>query len=189
MILSLPPADLDSVCFSFSRSTVLPPAAQLFKECWGLHCHFYQRFYILNRCSSVFDNLPCSGINSHISKIMSIQSLVCWNEIRDVFFWKSFENQAFWSKAQHILFEIYSPLIVMHFENRNWPNVGLKMAFSMVLCINLNPWYWVYHLIVYGEVTFCEFQGKQQAQVKTWGFMKETCFVFSNNFINMHNDR
>ena len=86
VILSLPPADLDTVCFSFSRSTILPPAAQLFKECWGLHCHFYQRFYILNRCSSVFDNLPCSGINSHISKIMSIQSLVCWNEIKDFLF-------------------------------------------------------------------------------------------------------
>ena len=72
--------------FSFLRSIVLFPAAQLFKDCWGLHCHFYQRFCILNRCSSVFDNLPCSGINSHISKIMSIQSLVCWNEIRDVLF-------------------------------------------------------------------------------------------------------
>jgi len=30
----------------------------------------------------------CSGINSHTSKIMSIQSLVCWNEIRDILFWK-----------------------------------------------------------------------------------------------------
>ena len=79
-------ADLSTACFSFSRSTVLPPAAQLFKECRGLQCHFYQRFCILNQCSSVFDNLPCFGINSHISKIMSIQSLVCWNEIRDVLF-------------------------------------------------------------------------------------------------------
>eukprot|EP00258_Populus_trichocarpa_P023008 XP_024439027.1 uncharacterized protein LOC112323800 [Populus trichocarpa] len=44
-------------------------------------CHFCQEFCRLNRCS---------GINSHISKIMSIQSLVCSNEIRDVFFEKIF---------------------------------------------------------------------------------------------------
>ena len=46
----------------------------------------YQGFWRLNQCSSVFDNPPCSEINSHISQIMSIQSLVCWNEIRDVLF-------------------------------------------------------------------------------------------------------
>ena len=49
----------------------------------------YQGFRRLNQCSFVFDNLPCSGINSHISKIMSIQSLVCWNEIWDVLFLKN----------------------------------------------------------------------------------------------------
>jgi len=36
-------------------------------------CHLYQGFHILNRCSSMFDNLSCSGIESRISKIMSIQ--------------------------------------------------------------------------------------------------------------------
>jgi len=81
-------ADLNIACFSFSGSTVLPPSAQLFKKCWGLQCHFYQGFHRLNRCSSISNNLPCFGINSHISNIMSIRSLVCWNEIRDVFFWK-----------------------------------------------------------------------------------------------------
>jgi hypothetical protein len=40
------------------------------------------------------------------------------------------KNQAFWSKTQHMFFKIYSPLIVMYFENRNWPVVRLKMAFS-----------------------------------------------------------
>ena len=62
--------------FSFLRSVVLSPAAQLFKDCWGLQCHFYQGFQRLNRCSFVSDNLPCFGINSHISTIMSVQNLI-----------------------------------------------------------------------------------------------------------------
>jgi len=153
-------ADLNTACFSFSGSTVLLPAAQLFKKCRGLQCHFYQRFHRLNRCSSISDNLPCFGINSHISKIMYIRSLVCWNEIIDVPFLKRpFENQAFWSKTQHTLFEIYSPLIVMYFENRNWPVVRLKWLFSflfffMVLCIHFRLWFWVYLLMVCDWVTF-----------------------------------
>jgi hypothetical protein len=32
--------------------------------------------------------------------------------------------------------------------------------------------------MVCDEVTFCEFQGKQKAQVKTWGFIKKDCFLF-----------
>ena len=46
--------------------------------------------------------------------------------------WKS--SFFFLSKIQHMLFEIYSPLIVMYFENINWPNVGLKWLF---------PWFFV----------------------------------------------
>jgi hypothetical protein len=45
----------------------------------------------------------------------------------------------------------------------------------MVLCVNFNLWSWVCHLIVYDEVTFYEFKRKkkQDAQVKTWGFIKK----------------
>ena len=127
--------------FSFLRSTVLPPAAQLFKECRGLQCHFYQRFCILNQCSSVFDNLPCSGINSHISKIMSIQSLVCWNEIRDVPFLEIFWKSSFLIKdPTHVIRNTQSFDCLVFWKQKS-TRCRIKMAFSMVLCINLNPWY------------------------------------------------
>jgi hypothetical protein len=49
IIFHWPLADLNTDCFSFSRSTVLPPAAPLFKKC---QCHFYQGFCKLDWCSS-----------------------------------------------------------------------------------------------------------------------------------------
>jgi len=88
--LPLPPSWFEYCLFSFSRSTALPQVVNLsrsLEKCW---CHFCQGFYKFNRCSSCLTNLPCSGIKSHTSKIMSIQSLVCWNEIIDVLFWKYF---------------------------------------------------------------------------------------------------
>jgi len=125
-------ADLNTACFSFSRSTVFPPAAQLFKECRGLQCHFYLGFHRLNRCSFVSDNLPCFGINSYFKDhVYSKSSLLKWNQ-RCPFLKRAFENQAFWSKTQHTLFETYSPLIIMYFENRTWPVVRLKWIFSFL---------------------------------------------------------
>jgi hypothetical protein len=72
------------------------------------------------RLMFLFDNLFCSGIKSHISKIMFIQSLVVEMKSERYQFWKrSFENQAFWSKTQHTSFKICNPLIVLYFENIN----------------------------------------------------------------------
>ena len=68
-----------------------------------------------------------SGINSHTSKIMSIQSLVVEMKSERCQFLKI---KFLRSKIQHTLFEIYSPLIVMYFENRNWPVVRLKWFFA-----------------------------------------------------------
>jgi len=59
-----------------------------------------------------------SGINSHTSKIMSIQSLVVEMKSERCQFLKI---KLLRSKIQHTLFEIYSPLIVLYFENRNDP--------------------------------------------------------------------
>ena len=67
-----------------------------------------------------------SGINSHTSKIMSIQSLVVEMKSERCQFLKI---KFLRSKIQHTLFQIYSPLIVMYFENRNWPVVRLKWFF------------------------------------------------------------
>jgi hypothetical protein len=53
----------------------------------------------------------CSGINSHTSKIMSIQSLVCWNEIRDVLFWKYFFlNSSFFGQRPNTRYSKYAIL-------------------------------------------------------------------------------
>jgi len=43
--------------------------------------------------------------------------------------------------------------------------------------------------MVCDEVTFCEFQGKQESQVKTREFIKKVCFLLSTYFINMHNNQ
>jgi hypothetical protein len=49
------------------------------------------------------------------------------------FFEKTFWKSSFFllSKIQHMLFKIYSLLIVMYFENRNWPVVRLKWLFFL----------------------------------------------------------
>jgi hypothetical protein len=53
----------------------------------------------------------CSGINSHTSKIMFIQSLVCWNEIRDVLFWKYFFlNSSFFGQRPNTRYSKYAIL-------------------------------------------------------------------------------
>jgi hypothetical protein len=92
-------------------------------------------------------------------------------------FWKrSFENQAFWSKTQHTLFNIV--LWLSCILKTEMTHCKFKMTFSMVLYVSFNLWSWVYLFTVCNEVTFCEFQGKQKAQVKTWGFIKKGCFFF-----------
>jgi hypothetical protein len=98
-----------------------------------------------------------SGINSHTSKIMSIQSLVCWNEIRDVLFLKRpFENQAFFffKDPTHVIRNIQS--FDCHvFWKQKLTCCKTKMVFFMVLCIHFRLWFRVYLLMVCNEVTFC----------------------------------
>ena len=63
-----------------------------------------------SRAQKVFE-----GFKDHVysSLIVEMKSERCpfWNIY--------FKNQAFWSKTQHTLFKIWSPLIVLYFENRN----------------------------------------------------------------------
>jgi len=136
----------------------------------------------------------CSIINSHTSKIMSIQSLVCWNEIRDVLFWKDLlKIKLFLSKIQHTLFEIYSPLIVMYFENRNWPVVRLKwLFFFMVLCIHFRLWFWgiSFDGLWWGDL-YVNFKNKTQVKsqalsrevVSFWAFILSACII-TNSLIH-----
>ena len=68
----------------------------------------------------LFDNLSCSGINSHILKIMSIQSLIVEMKSERCQFLKVFlKFKLLWSKTQHMSFNTCSPLIILYFENRN----------------------------------------------------------------------
>ena len=59
--------------FSYLGSTVLPLGGQLFKECREMLMSFLSRILQIQSMFFLFDNLPCSGIKSHISTLMSIQ--------------------------------------------------------------------------------------------------------------------
>jgi len=76
-----------------------------------------------------------------------------------------FEKSSFWSKTQHTNFKIYSPLIVMYFENRKW--LVVKNGFFMVLCIHFRFCFFGYiFLMVCDEVTFCIFQKTKMLKSK-----------------------
>jgi hypothetical protein len=71
--LSLPPADLNTVCFPTHDPLYCLQVVNFSRSVEKYWCHSCQGFCKFNRCSSLFDNLSCSGIKSHISKVMSIQ--------------------------------------------------------------------------------------------------------------------
>jgi len=54
----------------------------------------------------LFDNLSCSGINFHISKIMSIQSLIVEMKL----------EMSFFKNPTHVI--QCNPLIVLYFEKK-----------------------------------------------------------------------
>ena len=140
-----------------------------------VHC-IAPRWSTFQGVSRSVDVILVKDFANSIDILLVWQSFLFWNQIsyfngdvysslivemkseRCPFSKRPFENQAFLSKIQHTLFEIYSPLIVMYFENRNWPVVRLKwFLFFMVLCIHFKLWFWAYLLMVCNEVTFCEF--------------------------------
>jgi len=140
-----------------------------------VHC-ITPRWSTFQGVSRSVDVILVKDFANSIDILLVWQSFLFWNQIsyfngdvysslivemkseRCPFSKRPFENQAFLSKIQHTLFEIYSPLIVMYFENRNWPVVRLKwFLFFMVLCIHFKLWFWAYLLMVCNEVTFCEF--------------------------------
>ena len=187
-------ADLNTACFSFSGSTVLPPSAQLFKKCRGLQCHFYKEFRRLNRCSSISNNLHCFGINSHISKIMSIRSLVCWNEIRDVLFWKDLlKIKLFFIKdPTHVIRNIQS--FDCHvFWKQKLTSCKTKMAF-----FSFFSWIFVsildsdFGYIFWGSVMrwpFLWIKKKQDVKVKTQALSRKVVSLLRTYFISMHNNQ
>jgi hypothetical protein len=91
--------------------------------------NFCQGFCKFGQCSSCltilfWNQLSYFKDNVYSSLIVEIKAERCQ-------FWKRFWKSSFFDKkkAQHTLFKIYSPLIFMYFENRNWPVVILKWLF------------------------------------------------------------
>jgi hypothetical protein len=74
IIFFCPPTNLNTACFFFLGSTVLPQGVLTFQGVLRrvdvISCQGFRR---LNQCSSLFNNLSCSGIKSHTSKVMFIQ--------------------------------------------------------------------------------------------------------------------
>jgi len=72
-----------------------------------------------------------------------------------------------WSKAQHTLFTTCSPLIILYFENRNWPVEILKWLFLWffvsILISDFRNIFWWFVM----RWPFYEFQ-KQDANEHTW---------------------
>jgi len=109
--LPLPLADLNTVCFPSQGPLHCPR----WSTCQGVLRSvdvisvkdFANSIDILLVWQSFY-----SGINSHTSKIMSIQSLVCWNEIRDVLFWKYFfkKNSSFFGQRPNTRYSKYAIL-------------------------------------------------------------------------------
>jgi hypothetical protein len=132
--------------FSFLGSTVLPPDGQLFKECWEELMSFHVKDFIdsidvLLR-STIFLVLESNLIFQRSCLFKSS----CWNEIREMSILKSvFGNQACLVKVLTHAIQC-SSLIVLYFENRNWPVVRLKWLFSWffvsVLIFDLGYIFW-----------------------------------------------
>jgi hypothetical protein len=155
IIFHCPLADLNTACFSFSGSTVFPLITPLFKECRQVSMLFLSRILLTRSMLFLFHNLSYSGINSHISKIMSIQSLIVEMKSERYQFLKVFlKFKLLWSKTQHMSFNTCSLLIILYFEKQKLTRWKIKMAFSMVLRVNFNVWSWVYLLMICDEVTF-----------------------------------
>jgi hypothetical protein len=73
------------------------------------------------------------------------------------FFLSIFEIQAFLVKGPTYVIQYMQSFDYLVFWKQKLARQKIKMAFSMVLCVNFNLWSWVYLLMVYDEVTFYEF--------------------------------
>jgi hypothetical protein len=97
---SLPPVDLNIVCFPSRRSIVLPPEVSRRIDVISVrNLQTLSMFFL-------FENLSYFGIKSHISKVMSIQVwLLKWNQ-RDVSFLKYFWKSSFIGQRSNIRYSM-----------------------------------------------------------------------------------
>jgi len=129
---SLPPVDLNTVCFPSQGPLYCPQVVNFSRsveKCW---CHSYQGFCKFDRCFylTIFLVLESNLIFQRSCLFKSN----CWNEIKEMSILKSiFGNQACLVKDPTHAIQC-NPLIVLYFENRNWPGVRLKWLFHGSLC-------------------------------------------------------
>jgi hypothetical protein len=127
----------------------------------------------------LFDNLSCFRINSHISKIISIQSLVGKMKLEMSIFGSIFKNQAYLVNNPTYIIQYMQSFDCLVFWKQKLTRCKIKIAFFMVLCVNLNLWSWLYLLMVRDKVSLYEIKKKQDAQVKTRCFIKKHCFFWA----------
>ena len=191
--LLLPPADLNTACFSSQGPLYCPQVVKFsrsVKKCWCNSCQGFCKLDRYSSCLTIF--LFWNQLSYFKDHVYWKSSLLKWNQ-RCPFLKRPFENQAFFfSKIQHTLFEIYGPLIVMYFENRNWPVVRQMAFFFMVLCIHFRLWFWgiSFDGLWWGDL-YVNFKNKTQVKsqalsrevVSFWAFILSACII-TNSLIH-----
>jgi hypothetical protein len=183
-ILHCPLADLNTACFSLLESIVLPLVAHLFKEYWEVLMSFLSKLIDVLLYSTIFFNLE-STLAFQRSYLFKSNY---WNEIREMSVLKSIlENQASLVKDPTHAIQNMQSFDCLVFWKQKLTGCKIKMAFPWFFVSILNSdfgyifWWYVMRW------PFFEFQ-KQDAQVKTRGFIKKSHF-FSTYFNSMHNNK
>jgi hypothetical protein len=139
--LYCPLANFNIACFSFSGSTVLPPTAQLFqKVSRSIDIASVKDFANSIDAFLAWQSFLFGNQLSYFKDHVYLKSNY-WNEIREMSFLKKkkvFLKFTYLFKGQHTSFNTCSSLIILYFENRNWPVERLKWLF---------PWFFVLILI------------------------------------------
>jgi len=140
IIFYCPLADLNTACFSFFRVHCIAPGCSTFLR--SINVTYVKDFAnsidtLLAWQSFLFGN-QLSYFKDHVYLKSNY-----WNEIREMsffllFFLKVFLKFTSLVKGQHTSFNTCSSLIILYFENRNWPFKRLKWLF---------PWFFVLILI------------------------------------------
>ena len=191
IIFLCPPAELNVLVFPFQGPLYCPWLSQLFKECWEELMSFLSR--ISQTRSMFFFYLTILLVLEWnlIFQRSCLLSLIVEMKSERYLFWKRFWKSSFFDKKiQHTSFKIYNPLIVLYFENWNWPVARLKwLFFSWFFVSILNSDFGYIFLMVCGEVTFCGFQETRCSSQNLRLYQERLFLFFSTNFINMHNNQ
>jgi hypothetical protein len=166
-------------CLNFSRSV---------EKSW---CHFCHGFRKLDQCFLFYLTILLVLEWNLIFQRSCLLSLIVEMKSERYLFWKRFWKSSFFDKKiQHTSFKIYNPLIVLYFENWNWPVARLKwLFFSWFFVSILNSDFGYIFLMVCGEVTFCGFQETRCSSQNLRLYQERLFLFFSTNFINMHNNQ